>query len=69
MAKDNVTTIKGFNVADARKEAEKEIQEELMKKAKARLKAKLQEEATALQVLTNIRRELAELEHELSAGL
>jgi hypothetical protein len=58
-----------FDVNAAKKEAEKEIREERVASAKKKLKSKLKEISTAESILSNLNRELAELEVELQEGV
>lgn len=65
----NVTSIAPATVADVRKEAEEEIRAGRLKTAKTVLVTKLREIEAAKTILSNLNRELDELEHELAAGL
>jgi len=58
-----------MSIEDVRKEAQRELREERLKSAAVQLKSKLKEIESAEIILANLRRELDELEHELSAGL
>lgn len=61
--------IESLDVKTARKEAEKEIRDERLKEAKGKLKSKLQALADARLIVSNLERELNELEHELAEGI
>ena len=65
----NITSIAPTTVADVRKEAEEEIRVGRLKTAKTVLVTKLREIEAAKTILSNLNRELDELEHELAAGL
>ncbi len=62
-------TTESLDVAAAKKEAQKEIRDERLKEAKGKLKKKLQDLSDAKLVVSNLERELEELEHELAAGI
>ena len=66
---DKVTSIAPPTVAEVRREAEAEIRRERLKSAKIQMVAKLRQISTAETILSNLNRELNELEHELAAGL
>jgi len=63
----SVTPVLDMN--SVRQEVEKELNDERVSEAKKKLKSKLKELQAAKKLVTNIERELSELEHELSVGL
>ena len=64
----SVTDMK-ISIKDIRKEAENELKEERMVTAKRKMKAKLEAIDNAERILNNLKRELEELEYELSQGI
>ena len=64
-----ITSIAPTTVAEVRRAAEKELRAERLKTAKVRIVSKLREIEAANTILSNLERELDELEHELAAGL
>jgi len=60
---------KKFNVKEAREQAEREIRIERNDAASKKLKKKLNELADAKVIVSNIERELEDLERELDAGI
>ena len=64
----SVTDMK-ISIKDIRKEAENELKEERIVTAKRKMKAKLEAIDNAERILNNLKRELEELEYELSQGI
>jgi vacuolar-type H+-ATPase subunit E/Vma4 len=58
-----------FDIKKAKEEAAKEIADELLAKAKTRYKDKMRALAMAKKVITNLEKELEDLDHELGNDL